>query len=100
MPGPKTRVDGRKRGRPDADDRVGGFRVRGRRAVAGQLLDRHLDGQRLDIETGQIVDAATGVAGQLADGEQIADTAEIDPEGIVALTGEDGDAVADLGDGV
>ena len=32
--------------------------------------------------------------------EQIAETAEINPEGIVALTGEDGDAVADLGDGI
>ena len=100
VPGPKTRVDGRSAVVQTPMTALAASASAGAAPSLVSCSIGHLDGQRLDIETGQIVDAAAGVAGQLADGEQIADAAEIDPERIVALAGEDRDAVADLGDGV
>ena len=100
MPGPKTRVDGRNAVVQTPITALAASASAGAAPSLVSCSTGTLMASDLHVETGQIVDATTGVARQLADGEQIANPAEIDPEGIVALAGEDGDAVADLGDGV
>ncbi len=89
----------RRRG-PDTDYRV--IRVgAGRSRAALSSIDQSAppDCQRLHVEPGQVVHAATSIAGNLADGEQVTHAAEVDPEWIVALTGEDLDPVSNFGDG-
>ena len=63
-------------------------------AIPGQARDRHVDGDRVDVQALEIVDAGRGLAGdqvervERAQPAEVEDRAEVDEERIVALAGE------------
>src|SRR5207247_3978781 len=76
-----------------------------RAVVARQLLDRHLDDDRVGVEAADAIDAGAWVERdqvevvERTEAGQVEDRAEVDEEGVVALAGEDPDAPGQIADG-